>query len=389
MDCTYDDKCTAQGTCAGTTLTCMSDDLATRTCNGTASCTVVPKPGAACDDGDLCTRGDVRRADGTCAGMPYTCAVNECLVSAACDGMGGCKAVAKPDGTSCDADASKCTPNDRCQGGACVPDKPVACVAKDCNTVSCNAGTGNCEYAPTSGGACGTTGCSEMGTCNSGVCSGKPKDCSAMEGPCAVGVCDATTGDCVSAPKPNGTSCSTGGRCGASAVCTFGMCELAPATCPPPSAACKMAVCDAMTGACSERNRPAGTACDPKNSCMGEASCDAQGNCIGTPAPNGEPCTGAGGAIGRCVASSCVLTGGSTPPITPQDSGATAFIDAGAGADSGNGNGNGNGSGSGTKNNKGSDPGCNCGVGGGGTGAWLALALCALVLLATRRRRPD
>ncbi len=234
--CTFGDVCNANGACAGTAVTCTSDETTIRECDGTATCKVTPRPGAACDDGNPCTTGDARNADGTCAGTLYTCDVGPCMTASACDGQGGCVPTAKPDGTMCDADSSKCTPHDRCQGGVCVRDpSPVTCVKRDCFTVACNATTGNCDYQPTSGDACGVTGCFTTGTCSNGVCSGTPRDCSSFDGPCTVGICDARTGGCAAEHKSNGTSCDPGGMCVSGAVCAFGICELAPATCPPPA----------------------------------------------------------------------------------------------------------------------------------------------------------
>jgi hypothetical protein len=307
MLCTYGDACNTAGACAGTPISCTSDAFADRTCNGTQTCTVVPKAGAACDDHNPCTKGDVLDAAGNCAGMPYTCPVGDCMTANACDGQGGCVPAAKPDGTDCDADHSKCTPSDRCKAGLCVRDpSPVTCVPKDCNSVSCNPTTGNCEYVPTSGGTCGVTGCYTMGTCSMGKCSGTPKDCTSMDSPCAQGICDATTGQCMSAPKPNGTSCDPGGKCGMGAQCAFGTCELAASTCPAATSPCKIPSCDPATGACKELNRLAGTTCDPQVACLGVGVCDDSGNCLGAPAPNGDSCTTMSGDIGLCAAGECV-----------------------------------------------------------------------------------
>jgi MYXO-CTERM domain-containing protein len=322
MLCTYADKCDATGTCAGTTVACVSDESTIRECDGTATCKITPRPGAACDDGNPCTKGDARKMDGSCAGTAYTCDVGPCMTASACDGQGGCIPTAKADGTACDADGSKCTPHDRCQGGACIRDPaPVTCVKRDCFTVACNAATGNCDYTPTSGETCGVTGCFTMGTCSNGVCSGTPKDCSSFNGPCTTGICDARSGACAAEYKSNGTSCDPGGLCVAGAVCAFGICELPPATCAPPSGPCKVAACMPSNGACYEMNLPAGTTCDPKTSCMGPGLCDDQGRCFGSPAPNGDSCTLAGGAVGLCVAGSCITTGAAPPDASVQDAG--------------------------------------------------------------------
>jgi MYXO-CTERM domain-containing protein len=363
MLCTYGDACNAAGGCAGTMVTCTSDELTIRECDGTATCKITPRPGAACDDNNPCTTGDVRRSDGSCAGTPYTCEVTACLSAAACDGRGGCIPTARPDGTACDADQSKCTPHDRCQGGVCVRDpSPVACVKRDCFTVACNPTTGNCDYQPTSGDMCGVTGCFTTGTCSAGVCSGVPRDCSSFDGPCTVGICDARTGGCAAEYKPNGSSCDPGGMCAGGAVCAFGICQLPPATCEPSASSCKVPACDPSSGDCFEMNLLPGTACDPKVSCMTTGVCNAQGACIGSPAPNGESCTRPGGAIGLCVTGSCVTT----------DVPDAGLPDAAGGSDA-------------SRTQRSAD-GCGCDVAPARGSLVAALALLALAAVAWRRR---
>src|SRR5215207_10495 len=265
--------------------------------------------------------------------MSYTCALGECLASSTCDGKGGCQQVARADGTGCNADSSQCTPRDVCHGGVCVPDPtPVKCIERDCNTVACNAATGNCDYSPTSGGACGVSGCFTTGTCSNGQCSGTPKDCSSFNGACTSGLCDAATGNCVATPKLNGTDCSPGGMCTTAAACAFGVCELTMQTCPAPSAPCKVAACNATDGKCVESSRPTGAACDPKNSCISDATCDETGSCRGTPALNGSPCALAGGAVGECAAGTCVGNGPS-PADAGVDSPAASNDSRPAGSD--------------------------------------------------------
>src|SRR5207247_9066997 len=65
--------CTGSGQCVGTALTCTSDQCNTRTCNGTASCTVTPNTGAACDDGNACSFNDTCDGSGHCGGTALTC----------------------------------------------------------------------------------------------------------------------------------------------------------------------------------------------------------------------------------------------------------------------------------------------------------------------------
>jgi hypothetical protein len=113
---------TAPGTCSGGTCTfasadvacplgcdaaagkCKGDPCATVKCetppNGkcytvpgscsSGKCTYLPKSGAACDDGNLCTHGDKCDSGGTCAGTAYTCKDSLVCTTDTCDGQGGC-----------------------------------------------------------------------------------------------------------------------------------------------------------------------------------------------------------------------------------------------------------------------------------------------------------
>lgn len=378
--CTHSDRCNGQGRCAGTALSCESDARTIRSCNGAAMCDETVRTGAACDDGNPCTKDDAIRADGVCGGTAYACAVGVCLTANACDGKGGCRPTPMKDGAPCDADQNKCTPRDTCKAGVCTPDPtPVACVPRDCNTAACDPTTGNCQYTATSGGECGVTGCFSRGMCKAGACSGVPKDCSAFSSSCGEGVCSSETGKCVSAPKPNGTSCATAAKCAVGAACVYGSCELAPMVCPVATGACKMPTCDVATGQCTEMNRPAGSACDPQNSCLVAGHCTADGRCVGAPAPNGDPCTTAEGQLGLCALGLCLPAGddgsgrgndAAAPGGTRKDGGA---VDAPAGTGGG---GAAKGSGGG-----------GCSMARTGGSSLLATLLIAVAMLLVRRRR--
>ncbi len=84
--------------------------------------------GASCEDGNACTQGDSCQA-GVCAGgTPLTCsAIDACHVAGACDGATGvCSNPSKPDGSMCD-DSELCTQMDTCQAGVCTGGNPVVC----------------------------------------------------------------------------------------------------------------------------------------------------------------------------------------------------------------------------------------------------------------------
>jgi hypothetical protein len=92
-------------------------------CDATAGCQHVARPGccltdADCVDADPCT---VERCEsGTCTTSPVVCPppADTCL-EARCDPAAGCVADARPDGETCD-DGNVCTTGDTCAGGSCV-----------------------------------------------------------------------------------------------------------------------------------------------------------------------------------------------------------------------------------------------------------------------------
>jgi hypothetical protein len=124
--CTFDDRCGA-GACRGTSLECPSDACATRSCNGTATCSATYHAGAPCpDDGTTCTT-DV------------------------CDDAGSCTHPPVADATLCGAE-----PRYRCCAGACVDlqtDRAncggcgLACAAEHSCVVSYGFPTCNCHAA--------------------------------------------------------------------------------------------------------------------------------------------------------------------------------------------------------------------------------------------------
>src|SRR5207247_7014929 len=87
--CSFNDTCDSSGQCVGTAITCTSDQCNTRTCNGTSSCTVTPSTGAACDDGNACTFDDTCTGGGQCVGTAITCTSDQCNTRT-CNGTASC-----------------------------------------------------------------------------------------------------------------------------------------------------------------------------------------------------------------------------------------------------------------------------------------------------------
>lgn len=152
--CTHSDTCSA-GVCRGTAVTCTSTPCTTSTCNGTASCTVVARAGESCSDGNPCTANDTCNASGVCQAGPSTTCESTACIDRTCDGVGGCLETIKA-GVSCD-DGDLCTWGEVCSSaGVCQPGTPISCSGADttCSTRSCN-GTASCATTPRNvGGAC-------------------------------------------------------------------------------------------------------------------------------------------------------------------------------------------------------------------------------------------
>lgn len=124
--------------------------------------------GAACDDGDLCTRQD-RCAAGACAGTPIDCGCR------ACDGATGTCLGTAPDGQPC-SDGDACTGPDTCASGACRGQPRICEAPAECRAAGQCDPSGGCTYAPLPDGVA----CSQ-GRCRGGVCDPGPS-CSAAGG---------------------------------------------------------------------------------------------------------------------------------------------------------------------------------------------------------------
>src|SRR5204862_495285 len=104
--CTANEAGRRGGQCVGTALTCTSDQCNTRTCNGTASRTVTPNTAAGCDDGNVCRFDDSGDGGGQCVGTAITCTSDQCNTRT-CNGTASCT-VTPNTGAACD-DGNACT----------------------------------------------------------------------------------------------------------------------------------------------------------------------------------------------------------------------------------------------------------------------------------------
>jgi hypothetical protein len=290
--CTTGDACKT-GTCSGQKLDCDDKNPCTAdVCDSKSGC-VHQDITAACDDGNGCTVGDACKAGACAPGAAKSCDDSApCTKDSCSPKTGQClNAPESLDGTSCDADGSKCTIADACNAGVCIPGKKANCDDGNiCTADSCDIKAG-CENAPTTGPCNADDSACTADMCASGKCAaGQGKACTDINA-CTADVCDPKTGQCSYTGLPDGTVCDPGAAAGCKPVaCKVQTCV--PAT--PPN-------CDdgndCTLDSCTETPCAPGEAgCTPKAVCVHQpaaGSCDADGSVCTV----GDACSG-----GACVA---------------------------------------------------------------------------------------
>jgi len=279
--CTVDDYCNAGVCTPGDPVDCtpLWDECNYAECNplnGNCEYDNTAIIGDACDsDSDLCTH---EYCDGTlaidqalsctydstedCSAWTDQCNVGECDA-----GTGNCYADPVTNGTLCDADSNLCTQNDNCQDGACVPGPLVDCSAfnDQCNSSTCDTGTGNCEY-------------------NNSALLGIP--CNLDSNGCTHEECDGPPlGDSVySCVNVGAEDCADGN------VCTDDVCN--------------------STGiysfSCTNPPEPATTSCEADNNgCTVDDHCNGSGTCIPGPPVSPNQCESTLGVNTDCATAHC------------------------------------------------------------------------------------
>ena len=287
--CTKDDVCKDRKCAAGAPEVCDDKNPCTKdSCDPAKGCVAdAPVAGAACDDGDACTKADKCSA-GKCAGEALKCNdKNPCTVDK-CNGEKGCVST-NDDTLKCD-DGNPCTSGDACKGGKCGG-KGVECDDKNpCTTDSCDGQTKKCVYKNNTESCDDGSACTEQDACKDGKCAaGKPIPCD-DKNPCTTDKCDEKTGGC--AFTPNTASCDDGNACTAGDKCAKGKCGSGkPKTCDD-SNACTDDACDAKTGTCKSTAKPDKEQCDDGSLCTLDDAC-AKGNCTGKAlkCDDGNECT--------------------------------------------------------------------------------------------------
>jgi hypothetical protein len=271
--CTSGDHCQA-GVCAATPITCPDDG---NVCT-TAVC--VPSTGCgqsfntvACDDGNACTSAD-QCALGICAGTPKTCNdSNSCTLDTCSLATGQCVFTATTSG--CD-DGNLCTVGDVCATGVCTPGMAKVCNDNNpCTDDSCSP-TAGCVFTPNNANACSDGSLCTADHCAAGACVSTPVVCPDDQNPCTTAACSPTTGCSQtfnSDPCDDHDLCTTNDRC-SSGVCQAGT----PKDCSD-SNVCTTDTCEPSTGTCGHAANTA--PCDDLDACTEGDAC-ADSVCKGT-----------------------------------------------------------------------------------------------------------
>ncbi len=278
--------------------------------------------GVECDDGDLCTENDICQA-GECVSDPVDCAgaSDTCNTGVCNPDNGECEPSPLADDTPCN-DALFCTEGDTCQSGVCQG-TPRDCSAEDsdCTMGTCNEDLSACEaVAINEGGSCDDgLFCTTGETCTAGTCSGDPLDCSSATDQCNTGVCDEDADACVGDPLTDGTPCSDGLFCTPTDQCIDGTCTgSGTIDCTGLDNQCNVGVCDEDEDGCAPAPANEGGACSDGLFCTENETCTS-GVCGGGSAidcGDGNSCTTdtCDDVANACVNTNVPIPGAEGPP---------------------------------------------------------------------------
>ncbi len=267
--CTINDACAGSTCKAGPANPCDDGNVCSIDgCTVLAGCfhtqVIVP---TLCDDGDLCTSGDVCNGI-ICVGATATnCNDNKLCTSDSCDSAIGC--LHPPNTLPCN-DNNLCTSVDACLGGACVGMLKGCTDSNDCTADTCESKTGYCIFVPIPAGPCEDgNACTISDQCLAGVCKGGPlRDCNDNDA-CTVDGCVPGSGDCVHTPAQAGYACDDGDVCTSGDVCGGSGCHGLPKVCDDGNP-CTTDTCSKVSGLCLTLALADGTAC-PGGSCSAGA----------------------------------------------------------------------------------------------------------------------
>jgi hypothetical protein len=268
--CTVGDACT-KGACLGAPTDCGDNNVCTTdACVPASGCVHKAATKGACDDGNLCTVGDLCKGNVCQPGQPQNCGDGNPCTDAACDPASGCKPGAK--GASCD-DGNACTIGDACEKGQCVSGKGQSCDdGNACTLDSCIPKKG-CESKTATLSCSDGNTCTVGDACDGGTCkTGKLQACNDGN-PCTTDACDAVKG-CIA--SNNGSNCDDGDVCTSNDACKGGLCISGVALSCDDKNGCTNDLCDAKKGCI---HNATSSACDDGNACTVGDGCKS-GNCF-------------------------------------------------------------------------------------------------------------
>lgn len=253
--------------------------------------------GAACDDGNACTRNDTCQGGVCTPGTAVVCtALDQCHAAGICNpATGVCSNPTLADGSPC-SDGNACTDNDACINGVCFSGGLTNCNDHNqCTDDSCSPVSG-CLNTPVQDGiACGNADvCDGIETCQMGICSpGIPSSCNDGND-CTRDACDRTRG-CLQIPTAgccdSDADCADTSQCTRNEHCVNHACTSDPVSCDD-GISCTNDSCNPSSG-CVHTPVANNTSCDDGDVCNGISTCQ-NGVCqAGTP-PNcddGNACT--------------------------------------------------------------------------------------------------
>ncbi|MEY3014862.1 MAG: extracellular matrix protein, partial [Pseudomonadota bacterium] len=306
--CTKGDVCQKGQCIPGDAVVCNDENPCTDdSCDPKAGCVFKPNT-LPCFDGDPCTKGD-QCQDGSCqdGGVSKDCDDNDVCTADTCNPKTGNCVFAPLSGGNCD-DGNACTSGDLCKDGGCIGGKATVCDdGNPCTLDTCDTKTGKCAAAPDFEGMGCDDGkpCTKGDTCKNGTCSSGPvPDCDDGS-PCTKGVCVPTTGECTQIAANNGGGCNDGNACTLQDVCKNGICVPADTKLCDDDNVCTADVCDQASGGCVYKPVQDGFGCDDGNLCTYGDACKA-GKCTQASAAvcdDANPCTDdtCDAKTGKCV----------------------------------------------------------------------------------------
>ena len=272
--CTVADAC-ADGACAGgKQKTCNDGDPCSNDgCNAaTGNCQYLPASGADCDDGNLCTQGDVCQKGNCVAQSSTQCDDDNTCTVDKCNGLTGkCESTPAFDGMGCE-DGKKCTAGDTCTAGVCNSGKVLGCYdGSPCTTDACDPADGACKYTPANDGAACNDGnaCTIDDLCKGGKCVQSDNKICDDKSVCTIDACNQVTGQCEYTPVSAAIPCDDGSLCTFGDTCAGGECVPKTETKCDDNSVCTDDECDKATGKCiytPVTDLPV-TECDDKNAC--------------------------------------------------------------------------------------------------------------------------